>query len=82
VCLRVIYYKNTNSLKYLIYLIQDSLLEEDHVNVNLDSIPTQTFSSSLYTNNGPTDEAILKILSTPPQHHALNSVPYKVLYFF
>uniref|UniRef100_A0A2S2QD77 Caprin-1 dimerization domain-containing protein n=1 Tax=Sipha flava TaxID=143950 RepID=A0A2S2QD77_9HEMI len=74
-------YQNRNDTESVLNtsfdFLQDSLLEEDHVNVNLDSIPTQTFSSSLYTNNGPTDEAILKILSTPPQHHALNSVPYK-----
>lgn len=50
------------------------------MNVNPNSIPTQTFSSSLY-NNRSTDEAILKILSSPPQHRTLESTLYKVLIF-
>lgn len=65
-------------IKLTLYLFQDSQLEDDHTTVNIDSIPTQTFSSSLYSNNGPTDDAILKILSTPPQHRNMGSIPYKV----
>ncbi|XP_050439093.1 caprin-2-like [Adelges cooleyi] len=47
--------------------LQDSQLEEEHSSENLHSIPTQTFSSSAYNSNRPADEAILKILATPPQ---------------
>lgn len=51
--------------------LQDSQLEEETISADLNSIPTQTFSSSMYSNHGPTDDAILKILSTPPQHQPL-----------
>lgn len=44
----------------------------------MNSIPTQTFSSTIYGNHGPTDDAILKILSTPPQHQTLVPIPHKV----
>jgi len=57
--------------------LQDSQLEDDIISDNIHSIPTQTFSSSLYSNNGPTDDAILKILSTPPQNITMGSGPYK-----
>ncbi|XP_008189911.1 uncharacterized protein DDB_G0283357 isoform X2 [Acyrthosiphon pisum] len=53
--------------------LQDSQLEEDIISIDLNSIPTQTFSSSIYANHGPTDDAILKILSTPPQHRTLET---------
>jgi len=53
--------------------LQDSQLEEDIINVGLNSIPTQTFSSSIYGSHGPTDDAILKILSSPPQHQQLET---------
>jgi len=66
-----------NSLKKLI-LFQDSQLEEDIISIDLNSIPTQTFSSSIYGNHGPTDDAILKILSTPPQHRTLVPISHKV----
>lgn len=65
-------------INFILSCFQESLLEEDHLNVNLNSIPTQTFSSSLY-NNRPTDEAILKILSSPPQHRTVESGSYKVI---
>ncbi|XP_022180557.1 putative uncharacterized protein DDB_G0282133 isoform X2 [Myzus persicae] len=53
--------------------LQDSQLEEDIISIDLNSIPTQTFSSSICGNHGPTDDAILKILSTPPQHRTLET---------
>ncbi|XP_060844673.1 CAR1 transcription factor-like isoform X2 [Rhopalosiphum padi] len=53
--------------------LQDSQLEEDIISVGLNSIPTQTFSSSIYGSHGPTDDAILKILSSPPQHQQLET---------
>ncbi|XP_015367030.1 PREDICTED: putative uncharacterized protein DDB_G0282133 isoform X2 [Diuraphis noxia] len=53
--------------------LQDSQLEEDIISVDMNSIPTQTFSSTVYSNHGPTDDAILKILSTPPQHRPLET---------
>jgi len=46
----------------------------------MNSIPTQTFSSTMYGNHGPTDDAILKILSTPPQHRTLVAIPLKIFY--
>ncbi|KAL5238588.1 hypothetical protein ACI65C_005998 [Semiaphis heraclei] len=53
--------------------LQDSQLEDDIISVDMNSIPTQTFSSTIYGNHGPTDDAILKILSTPPQHQTLET---------
>ncbi|KAL4134874.1 hypothetical protein QTP88_006570 [Uroleucon formosanum] len=52
--------------------LQDSQLEEDIISIDLNSIPTQTFSSSIYGNHGPTDDTILKIMSTP-QHRTLET---------
>jgi len=66
--------KKLNKIVF-IFIFQDSQLEEETISVDLNSIPTQTFSSSMYSNHGPTDDAILKILSSPPQHQPL------VLYF-
>lgn len=57
---------------------QDSQLEEDIISIDLNSIPTQTFSSSICGNHGPTDDAILKILSTPPQHRTLVPIPQNI----
>lgn len=63
-------------------MFQDSQLEEDIISVDLNSIPTQTFSSSIYSHHGPTDDAILKILSSPPQHQILVYFPYIISFFF
>ncbi|XP_025198140.1 caprin-2-like [Melanaphis sacchari] len=67
--------KNTSDLVFntSFDFLQDSQLEEDIISVDLNSIPTQTFSSSIYGSHGPTDDAILKILSTPPQHQPLET---------
>jgi len=61
------------------YLFQDSQLEEDHISVNLNTVPTKTFSS-MYT--APIDDNILKVEPISSENRTMAFDKYKVIFFF